>query len=173
MFDEKANQQETFQLSECLPEPNEVECLCVHLALDGLVLFFYFPHWSYFRLRICSSPLACRCKCVFFSAQLHTAGFIQHKPFYLISSFTFTHFHPSVQLNSLIWTLQNLPLHSFNTLFSSTFPLFSVHNLLSVSTVCAAHVSLLPPLSVMAVLQGSLRQLTKRTVRSMIITLQL
>lgn len=147
------------------------------------------PRWTCILLLLSSPELflsvhllksvACRCKRVFFPAELSIASYIMQKLLYLIS-FCYLHtispFYAS-QLISLAHfnvTTSPVPL-SFIPFFLylpslSSLPFFSLNKLVPVSTIHAVHFSLNLFMSCPAILQWAARQLTKNTVRSMIIT---
>lgn len=174
MFDERANHQVTLERSKCLPRPSQVECC---------------PRWTHILLFLRSQALflsvhllksmTCRCKHVFFRRSEHSTICNAQAPLpylFQLHSHNYTsvciwphlscsfwpyylHYHP---LRSLfIIFLLFISSLSFSFLFTSLF-----HSALY--SLCSLHPYLFWTVS--AVLQGSVWQLTKRTVRSVIIT---
>lgn len=147
--------------------------------MDSYPSFTYSPHQSYFCLCICSSPWHADVSVCFFRCAEHSKVHDAQAPLpylFLLPSHNFTLLCISARFTGSFWPHRI----STSTLFSYLFfcltplsfsPFFSLHILVPLSTVCAVHFSLHLFCPVIAVLQGSARQLTKKTVRSMIITL--
>lgn len=154
------------------------KCSCVRPALDGLPSLSYSPHQCYFWPCICSSPRHADVSvCFSFRWAEHSEVHDARAPFTLSPSATFTQFHPSVHLDSFHSLILTSPYLTFPSLFTP-FLFFNLtlqfrHLFLLINLLGWAHYTCLPFLSlcpVTAVLQGSACQLTKRTLRSMVIT---
>lgn len=96
-----------------------------------------------------------------------------HSPYlFLLPPHNFTLLCISTCFPCLLWSHRICNLFAPFLFFNSSLlcPLFSLHNLVPVSTVCAVHFSIHLVCPVTAVLRESARQLIRKTVRSMIIT---
>lgn len=148
------------------PSTKQRWCSCV--ALDGLQSrFFTSILQSFFCLRICSSRLHAGTWVCFFSSWARAAlpylsRLLPHNFTLLCTSDRFTcSFWP----RRISASAPPLVFFPFVRLRLLVCPLFPLHKLVSASTMCADHFALL-------LFGGSVCELTKKTVRSMIIASQ-
>lgn len=125
-----------------------------------------------------SMACSCKCACIFFSAELSTARYMMHKLLYLISFCCLHAISPFcasqlISLAHLDLTISPspLPFHTFLSFFNSPLPFppffLNLQKRISAYNMCCPLLSFFP---VSAVIQRSACQLSKKTLRSMVIT---